>query len=251
MLTRRLALACLAILSTNCAREPGAKPELTVAAAANLTNVFGEIARAFESQANVHVVFSFAATGDLTRQIENSAPFDVFAAADTEHVDRLNHKGLLEPDTIRTYARGMLALWVPPNGRTPIVSLQDLARPGVRFVAIAKPDIAPYGRGAVESLKALQLWAAVERKVVYAENINMSKQYALSGNVDAAFTAYSLVLHDKGSAILIDRKLYRPIDQAMGVLRSSKHPEMARRFLEFVSNGPGVAILRRWGYEKN
>ena len=244
-------MACLAILLASCARQPASKPELTVAAAANLTNVFGEIARAFESTENVRVVFNFAATGNLTRQIENSAPFDVFAAADTAHVDQLNRKGLLVPDTAKVYARGTLALWVPPSGRTAIENLQDLAKPGVRFVAIAKPDIAPYGQAAIDSLRALQLWAAIEPKVVYAENINMSKQYAFSGNADAAFTAYSLVLHDKGSAILIDRKLYRPIDQAMGVLKSSKHPDAARRFEEFVTSGPGVAILRRWGYEKN
>ena len=251
MQTRRPVFAALPLLLLSCSRQPAAKPELTVAAAANLTKVFGEIARAFESTENVHIVFSFAATGDLTRQIENSAPFDIFAAADTGHVDELNRKGLLVPDTVKVYARGTLALWVPPNGRTAIESLRDLAKPGVRFVAIAKPDIAPYGRAAVESLGALELWAAVEPKVVYAENINMSRQYALSGNADAAFTAYSLVLHDKGSAILIDRKLYRPIDQAMGVLKSSKHPDTARRFEQFVTSGPGVAILRRWGYEKD
>ena len=241
------------MLLAGCGREPETrgKPELTVAAAANLTNVFGEIARAFEAAEDVHVVFSFAATGDLTRQIENSAPFDVFAAADTEHIDQLNRAGLLVPDTVKVYARGTLSLWVPPNGRVVIQSLQDLAKPGVRFVAIAKPDIAPYGRAAVESLRALKLWAAVEPKVVYAENINMSKQYASSGNADATFTAYSLVLHDRGSAIVVDRKLYRPIDQAMGVLNSSKHQDLAQRFEEFVTSGPGVAILRRWGYEKN
>ena len=245
-------MAC-AVLLAGCAREPETrgKPELTVAAAANLTNVFGEIATAFETAENVHVVFSFAATGDLTRQIENSAPFDVFAAADTEHINQLNQRALLIPDTVRVYARGTLALWVPPNGRTVIQGVEDLAKREVRFVAIAKPEIAPYGRAAVEAIKALKLWAAVEPKVVYAENINMSKQYASSGNADAAFTAYSLVLHDKGSAILVDRKLYQPIDQAMGVLNSSKHQDLALQFEDFVTSGPGVAILRRWGYEKN
>ena len=253
MQTSRLVLACATLILLACGREPetDAQPELTVAAAANLTGVFGEIARAFEASQNVPVVFSFAATGDLTRQIENSAPFDVFAAADIEHIDQLNKKGLLVPGTAKVYARGTLALWAPPDGRAAIKSLQDLAKPGVRFVAIAKPDIAPYGLAAVESLKALKLWSAVEPKVVYAENINMSKQYASSGNADAAFTAYSLVLHDKGSAIVVDPKLYRPIDQAMGVLKSSKHQDLARRFEDFVTNGPGVAILRRWGYEKN
>ena len=235
-----LPLVLLAVMGA--CRQPPAPP-LTVAAAANLTDVFGRLGSDFEAATGVHVVFSFAATGDLTRQIENAAPFDVFAAADLDHIRQLEKQNLLLPGTVHVYARGQLALF----GRAQ--SLQDLTADQIRFVAMAKPDTAPYGRAAVEALEASGLWKQVEPKVVYAENINISRQYATTGNADAAFTAYSLVLHDK-PVVLIDPKLYSPIDQGIGVLKSSPHAEAARRFVEYVIGPAGQRLLQENGYKK-
>ena len=96
--------------------------------------------------------------------------------------------------------------------------LKDLAGPKVRFIAIAQPELAPYGKATVEVLKAAGLWDAVQPKIVYANNISMAKQLAASGNADAAFTAYSLVLHDKGTVLKIDPHLYHPIEQALAIV---------------------------------
>ncbi|MDQ2949867.1 MAG: molybdate ABC transporter substrate-binding protein, partial [Acidobacteriota bacterium] len=79
----------LLVLSACSPKTPPSQPQITIAAAANLTEVFGEIGTAFEADTGIHVVYSFASTGDLTRQIENAAPFDVFAAADVKHVTEL------------------------------------------------------------------------------------------------------------------------------------------------------------------
>lgn len=197
----------------------------------------------FERASGIHVVFSFAATGDLTRQIENAAPFDVFAAADMDHIRQLEKQNLLLAGSVHVYARGRLALF----GRAQ--SLRDLTADKIRFVAIAKPDTAPYGRAAVEALQASGLWKQVEPKVVYAENINISRQYATTGNADAAFTAYSLVLRDQ-PVVLIDPKLYSPIDQGIAVLRSSAHAGAARRFVEYVMGPAGQRLLEENGYHK-
>src|SRR6202044_1852720 len=99
-----------------------------------------------------------------------------------------------------------------------IDSFKDLAQPGVKVVAIAKPELAPYGQAAVEALRGAGLWDRVESKVVYADNINMAKQYGASGNADAVLTAYSLVLKDAGKVIPIESRLHRPIDQALGII---------------------------------
>jgi molybdate transport system substrate-binding protein len=237
-----LVLVVSLVVLVSC-RQSTPRAQLTVAAAANLTKVFAEMGRDFERDSGIAVVFSFAATGDLTRQAENAAPFDVFAAADVEHIHQLEKEGLVDPGTARVYARGQLAL----IGR--VRSLQDLTSDTVRFVAIAKPDTAPYGRAAVEALKASGLWKAVEPKVVYAENINISRQYAATGNADAAFTAYSLVLGE-GQPILIDPKLYSPIEQGMGVLKASAHAAEARRFVEYVMGPAGQRLLEQNGYNK-
>src|SRR4051812_14261706 len=129
--------------------------EITVAAAANLTDAFGEIGKRFTSRTGVKVTNSFGATAGLAKQIENGAPFDVFASADVEHIEDLARKGLLADAPRGVYARGRLVLWMPPGGKASVARVEDLAGEGVSKIAIAKPDVAPYGRAAVESLNAL------------------------------------------------------------------------------------------------
>ena len=113
----------------------------------------------------------------------------------------------------------------------------------------AKPEAAPYGEAAVESLKSLGIWDKVQPKVVYATNINMSKQYAATGNADAAFTAYSLVQNERGHVIIVDEKLHQPIDQAVGIVSASSRKADAKRFVTFLTGKEGRAILERFGYQ--
>src|ERR687887_2097625 len=104
------------VASSGCARkDAGAGGEIVVAAAANLTDAFGEVGRRFTARTGVRVTYSFGATADLARQIENGAPFDVFASADVSHVDALAREGLLADGTRAVYARGRLVLWLPPE----------------------------------------------------------------------------------------------------------------------------------------
>src|SRR4051812_10026912 len=118
--------------------------QVTVAAAANLMQVFQSLGPAFESATGIHPVFSFASTAQLAQQIENSAPYDVFAAADAEHVDELDRKGLLAPGSRAVYAIGVLALWIPPQSKAQVSHLEDLDSTAVRVIAAANPELAPY-----------------------------------------------------------------------------------------------------------
>src|SRR5579872_5951369 len=113
MRTPPVAVLALALLSGCRTGQPPAKPELTIAAAANLTDVFGRVGKRFEADAGIHPVFSFASTAQLTQQIANAAPFDVFCGADSEHVAELEKQGLLTAGSRAVYARGTLALWIP------------------------------------------------------------------------------------------------------------------------------------------
>jgi molybdate transport system substrate-binding protein len=235
-----------AVLACGVACRKTEQPELTVAAAANLTDAFAQIGQAFTKQTGVHVIFSYASTAQLAQQIENAAPFDVFAAADTVHIDRLVSDGKILPESRMLYARGRLALW---NPRGSVQKLEDLAAPSIRFVAIAKPEAAPYGEAAVESLKSLGIWDKVQPKVVYATNINMAKQYAATGNADAGFTAYSLVQHESGRVIIVDEKLHQPIDQALGIVSASSQKADAKRFVAFLTGRDGRTIMERFGYQ--
>lgn len=243
-------LAGLLLLLLGCGpkQPPATASEITVAAAANLTGVFDEVGKAFTQETGVKVVLSYASTAQLTQQIEHSAPFDVFAAADTEHIDALIKSGKVIADSRAIYARGILALWIPKGDAIGVSRLEDLVGPKVRSIAIASPTAAPYGKAAVDALRKASLWTNVERKVVYSSNISMAKQFAASGNADAAFTAYSLVLNETGRVIRVDNSLYMPIDQAVGIVSATQKLDLARRFDSFLSTPRARNILEKFGY---
>src|SRR5580658_10706247 len=224
------------------------KREVTVAAAANLGDVFQALGPQFEAATGIHPVFSFASTAQLAQQIENSAPFDVYAAADVDHVEQLEKKGLLVPGSRAVYATGILALWIPPGSTAKMDGPDGLVQPAVKVIALAKPELAPYGLAAKETLQHLGIWDRVQSRVVYADNINMAKQYGTSGNADAVFTAYSLVLKEGGKVIRVDEKLHNPIDQALGIVAASKHLDTARQFVDYLLKGRGREILGDSGY---
>ncbi len=244
-MSRKLLLLLLAAAAIAAA---AGRPEVTVAAAANLNELLQTLGPLFEAATGIHPVFSFASTAQLALQIENGAPYDVFAAADVEHVEQLEKKSLLVPGSRAVYATGVLALWIPPSSSAQIARLEDLAQPGVKVIALAKPELAPYGLAARETLRRDGLWDRIQPKVVYADNINMAKQYGSSGNADAVFTAWSLVLKEGGKVIRIEEKWHDPIDQALGIVAASQHPAEARRFADFLLRGQGREILRSSGY---
>ncbi len=245
----RWLLCAVAFLSAcNTQRDPQPAKKLTVAAAANLTDVFSEVGQAFKARTGVEVVFSYGATAQLAQQIDNGAPFDLFAAADTKHVDDLVSTQKLLGESRKVYAMGQLALWVPSAEPHEFQDLKDLSAPKIRFVAVAQPELAPYGLAAVEALKNAALWDSVQPKIVYANSVNMAKQLATSGNAEAAFTAYSLVLNERGTVLKVDPHLYHPLEQAMAIVASSAQMEEAKKFQVFLLGSEGRAILAKNGY---
>ncbi len=241
-------LIIVAFWSAMCQRSAqAADREITVAAAANLTEVAQALGSEFEAQTKIHPVFSIGSTAQLTTQIENSAPFDVFLAADAEHPDKLDHEGMLAPGSNAVYAVGVLALWIPPSSKAQVSKLDDLKSADVRVIALANPKLAPYGAASVEALQHAGIWDAVQSKIVYAENISMAKQYGTSKNADAVFTAYSLLLKEDGKVIQVDETLHAPIVQKLGIVARSSHIGDAQSFTRFVLGKSGQAILARYG----
>ena len=244
----------LMLLEAGCQSNPskngqGNSQDLTVAAAANLTDALAEIGPRFTSKTGIRVVFSFGATADLARQIENGAPFDVFAAADTEHVEQLERKGLLTPGTRVLYARGRLVMWLPGSNLS-VERVQDITTKAFERIAIAKPDVAPYGRATVESLRALGIWSEIEAKVVYAQNVSQAKQYAATGNAEVAFIPLALVKPGEGKYLEVDEALHQPIDQALGIIRDSTNQAAARQFVDFILSDEGQGLLAKKGYSR-
>lgn len=255
MLTMRaVVVVCLLLISLSChpqsSKNNQEHSELVVAAAANLTDAFAEIGPRFTSKTGIRVVFSFGATADLARQIENGAPFDVFAAADTAHVDQLERKGLITPGSRALYARGRLVMWLPPGSILKAERFEDLTAKAFERIAIAKPDIAPYGQATVESLRALGIWSQIEPKVIYGQNVSQTKQYAATGNAEVAFIPLALVKPGEGTYIEVTEESHKPIDQALGVVKDSSKQHEARQFVDFLLSAEGQELLTRHGYSK-
>ena len=136
-----------------------------------------------------------------------------------------------------------------PGTKAPINKLDDLKLSDVKVIAVANPKLAPYGAATVEALQHAGIWDAVKDKIVYAENIDMAKQYGTSKNADAVFTAYSLVLKEAGKVMKVDGALHQPIVQKLGIVARSQHIEDAQKFTRFLLGPPGRAILARYGYQ--
>ena len=247
------ALAVLALVTTlvfewACHSSTNQPAELTVAAASDLTQAFEEIGREFEASNKTKVVFVFGSTGMLTRQIENGAPMDLFAAANVDYVSQLQQKGLIVPGTKAIYARGRITLWTTADSPLKVETVADLKQPAVKRIAIANPDHAPYGLAALQALQNSGVWDEVKPKLVYGDNIRQTLQYAETGNVDVAIVALSLSRQSKGRWTLIPEELHQPIDQGLAVLKTTRNEPAARAFASFITGPRGREILAKYGF---
>jgi molybdate transport system substrate-binding protein len=246
-------LSILTLLTTlvfewACRHPNNQRLQITVAAASDLTAAFEEIGREFEATQNIKVVFVFGSTGMLTRQIENGAPMDLFAAANVAYVNQLEQKGLIVPDTKAIYARGRITLWTTADSPLKVETVSDLTGPEIKRVAIANPDHAPYGLAAKQALESAGVWESVKPKLVYADNIRQTLQYAETGNVDVSIVALSLSQQSKGRWTLVPEQLHQPIDQGLAVIKSTHNEQAARAFASFVTGPRGKEILGKYGF---
>ena len=221
---------------------------LTVSAAADLLPAFEELGKLFTRESGIKVTFNFGSTGQLTQQIEQGAPVDLLAAANVSFVEELERQNLIIPDTKTLYAQGRITLWTRSDSSLKLDRIEDLAKPEVRRIAIANPEHAPYGEAARQALESAGIWERVSSRLVFGENISQTLQYAETGNVDAAIVALSLSVNSKGRWVLIPDQLHKPLNQAMAVIRSTRHEAEVRRFASFVNSTQGRLVMRRYGF---
>jgi molybdate transport system substrate-binding protein len=214
---------------------------LTVAAAADLIQAQPDLAAAFGKRSQATVIFSPGASGELARQIENGAPFDVFLSANVKYVEDLAKKGFVLSNSVVVYAQGRLGLW-SRDGK--VRSVNELNEANVRIVALPNPRFAPYGLAAQQLLQAEGFWGPLQPKIVFGENVSQALQFAETGNADAVITSWTLVA--KRGGVLLPAK-HAPILQAAGIVARTGEPELARRFIEFLRSPEGRAILARYG----
>lgn len=250
-LDRLIRLFTLMVLLTGAAL---AQAETTlVAVAANFTKPMTEIAAVFEKETGHSAKLSFGSSGKFFAQIENDAPFEVFLSADNESPVKLQKDGFAVQKTNFTYAIGKLVLWsASPN----VVDEQGqvLSKGGFKHIALADPKLAPYGRAAVEVLKAKKLLEKLTPLFVQGENIAQTYQFVSTGNAELGFVGLSQVIDAEkgkvvtGSGWVIPENLYAPLRQDAVLLSKGEGNPAAVALLKFLKSDQASVIIRKYGY---
>jgi len=222
----------------------------TIAVAANFAAPAEALQRIFEQQTPHRLKFTSGSTGQLYAQIVNGAPLDALLAADREHVDQLVAAGLADGAVRFTYAVGKLALWTRETDKFAPLDLESLARSDYRWLAIANPELAPYGLAAEQTLRKLGLWDSLQGRSVRGESIAQTFAMAETRNADLALVALSQVIAYKGEAASfeIPPELYAPIRQDAVLLKHASGNTAARGFLVFLRGPDALRVIEGFGY---
>ncbi len=222
--------------------------ELLVAAASDLTVAFTEIGPLFEEESGARITFSFGSTGQLADQIENGAPFDVFAAANRSFVDNLREKKFVFADSQTTYAFGRIGIAALPSSSYTVETMDDLLNPDIKKIAIANPDHAPYGLAAKQALQSAGVWDEVKEKLVFGRNISDTLSYIKTGNVEAGIIALSLYEEGDVGFNIIKDELHEPLEQSIAVVKRTSQEELSRDFINFLTGPIGKPIMESYGF---
>lgn len=224
-----------------------AATELTVSAAASLTNVFQELAERFEARyPGVTVRLNFAGSGALVQQIASGAPADVLACADEATMDRAQNQGLINVEQRSDFASNRLVVIVPRDHQAP-GTLGEVAQ--LQRVAIGQPASVPVGRYAQIALEDAGLWQAVQQRVINAQSVRQVLDYVARGEVDAGFvyaTDASAMSDKVKVAFVVSTSV--PIQYPIASVSSTSKPDEASRFVDYIHSPEAQAILADYGF---
>lgn len=223
--------------------------QVTVFAAASLTDALKQIAVGYEKSSGDHIVFNFAASGVLARQIEAGAPADIFFSADEAQMDRVATKALLAPDSRRDLLGNTLVLVTTPDS-VAIHSPTDLTNAAVHRIALGDPKIVPAGTYAESYLEKIGCWPVIEPKIVPCENVRAVLAVVESGNADAGF------IYKSDAAISKKVKVAYEVPLADGpkivypaaLVKGSSQPDAAAKFLAYLASENSSKIFRQFGF---
>lgn len=220
---------------------------INIAVAANFTDAAKEIAKLFNEKSAHEAILSFGASGQFYTQIKEGAPFQVFLSADEERPKKLIEEGLGVSGSEFTYAIGKLVLWSKKPGfvrNEEVLQKGDFSR-----LAIANPASAPYGAAAIEVMKALNVYDALQPKIVQGNNITQAFQFVDTENAELGFIAQSQIIDRKYiSGWQVPQKLYSEIRQDAVLLKNGEKNEGAKAFLVFLKGTMARDIIKKFGY---
>ena len=249
---RGLSFASLLLVATLGLATLAGAAELTVSAAASLTNAFTEVKEAFEKKhSGVTVTTNFAASNPLLRQIEGGAPVDVFASADQGTMDKAAEKSLIDEASRKNFALNDLVLIAPAKSEVALKDVKDLSGEAIKRIAVGNPGSVPAGRYAQAALTSAGLWDSLQPKFIMGESVRQTLDYVSRGEVDAGIV-YMTDAKQAGENVRIVQVLsgHDPVSYPIAVIKGCKSPKEAAAFIEFVLSDEGSAILAKYGFSK-
>jgi molybdate transport system substrate-binding protein len=224
--------------------------DLTVFAAASLSDALKELAPAYTKATGDTLRFNFGASGTLVRQIKEGAPADVILSADELRVDQLEKAGLLLAGTRRTILANLLVVIVSSEGGAPVSALTDLTQPGVKRIAIGEPATVPVGTYTKEYLQKLELWSQLLAKCVPLDNVRAVLAAVEAGNADAGFVyrTDALITKKVRIAVTVPPAEGPKITYPAAALRDAKEPEAASKFVAFLAGPEAQAAFAKYGF---
>ena len=247
MISKRVGAVCLALALALSAAHVAAD-EVRIAVATSFAATMDALIERFQQLSEHRVVASFGSTGSQYAQIRSGAPYDAFFAADDERPRLLEEQGLIVPGSRFRYAMGRLALWSPLPGYVDEDG-RVLEAGTFRFLAIANPDLAPYGAAARDVLVARGLWNDLQSRIVRGQDIGQAYQFVATGNAELGFVAWAQLARQEpkipGSYWLVPDSLHEPIAQEAVLLKDTPG---VRAFAAFVQGPEAREIIRSHGY---
>ncbi len=228
---------------------PAETTHTRVAVASNFVTLARDIARDFELATGTTVSISSASSGKLYAQIRQGAPFDILLSADALRPDMLVEGGHAVDDSKIVYALGRLVFWSPAASVDTAMCKQLLYSQQLKRLAMANPEIAPYGLAAKQTLENLAIQSP-SFTIIRGENIGQTYAFVHAGGVDAGFIAASQWLQGQqtGCSWKVEDKYHAPIEQKAVLLKSAKNQKLARRFLEYLASESVQRKIRLAGY---
>ena len=224
--------------------------ELRIAVASNFLLPLKALSKNFKESTGHKVVVISGSTGKLYAQIKQGAPFDILLAADSIRPELLEKEGIGVPGSRFTYAVGRLVLW-SKNSKLPLKNdLQVLNHKNFRYLAIANPKTAPYGKAAEQVLRKKGFWEKIQNRLVRGENISQTFQFVMTGNADIGFIALSQLRKNQGLGFswIVPQEWHDPIQQQGILLKRAKTNKAARQFLNFIQSNRIQKQIESYGY---
>lgn len=223
--------------------------ELKVVVAPNLDKVIKPINKIFEKQnKGAKVVVIPLISGAAFEQITNGYPVDIFMSANEKYPQELLKKGLAINSSYYVYAIGKLVIWTNNGASLTKNCIDSVLDNKVFHIAIANPKLAPYGKASIEALKNAKIYGKVENKIVIANDVSQAQQFAKTHNAQVAFIPLALAINSSGQYCLVNSNLYKPINQAMVIIKSSKKQELAKKYLDFLKSNQAKKVFQAFGY---